>query len=313
MRTGRPKVELMLTDEERLQLESFARSRSLPAALSNRVRLVLASAAGEANNAIAARLKLTNQTVGKWRKRFIERGIAGLYDDVRPGPARTIDDERVAHLIKTTLHTKPANGSTHWSVRTVAAETGISKTSVQRYFQLFGLQPHRTEGFKLSNDPFFIEKLRDVVGLYLSPPDNALVICVDEKSQCQALERTQPMLPMGFGYVEGVTHDYKRHGTTTLFAALNVLNGAVLAACKPRHRQRDGGRRGEAAGKGGDNYSGRPTGNLDRHITDERDSSDEDRHQPYRVRIDCAEQIDRAIGQYRHNKPSGALRLLAMQ
>ena len=143
MRTGRPKVELMLTDEERLQLESFARSRSLPAALSNRVRLVLASAAGEANNAIAARLKLTNQTVGKWRKRFIERRIAGLYDDVRPGPARTIDDERVAHLIKTTLHTKPANGSTHWSVRTVAAETGISKSSVARYFQLFGLQPHR--------------------------------------------------------------------------------------------------------------------------------------------------------------------------
>jgi putative transposase len=142
-------------------------------------------------------------------------------------------------LIKTTLHTKPANGSTHWSVRTVANETGISKSSVARYFQLFGLQPHRTESFKLSTDPFFIEKLRDVVGLYLSPPDNALVICVDEKSQCQALERTQPMLPMGFGYVEGVTHDFKRHGTTTLFAALNVLNGAVLAACKPRHRHQE--------------------------------------------------------------------------
>jgi hypothetical protein len=120
----------------------------------------------------------------------------------------------------------------------IYSETGISKTSVQRYFQLFGLQPHRSEGFKLSTDPFFIEKLRDVVGLYLSPPENALVLCVDEKSQCQALERTQPMLPMGFGYVEGVTHDYKRHGTTTLFAALNVLNGAVLATCKPRHRHR---------------------------------------------------------------------------
>ena len=132
-------------------------------------------------------------------------------------------------MINTTLHTKPADGATHWSVRAVAAETGISKTSVHRYFQLFGLQPHRTESFKLSTDPFFIEKLRDVVGLYLSPPDNALVLCVDEKSQCQALERTQPMLPMGFGYVEGVTHDYMRHGTTTLFAALNVLNGAVLA------------------------------------------------------------------------------------
>jgi putative transposase len=145
----------------------------------------------------------------------------------------------VAGLIKTTLHTKPASGSTHWSVRSVAAETGISKSSVQRYFQLFGLQPHRSESFKLSNDPFFVEKLRDVVGLYLSPPENALVLCVDEKSQCQALERTQPMLPMGFGYVEGVTHDYKRHGTTTLFAALNVLNGAVLATCKPRHRHQE--------------------------------------------------------------------------
>ena len=137
------------------------------------------------------------------------------------------------------INTKPADGSTHWSVRTVAGQTGISKSSLQRYFQLFGLQPHRTDGFKLSTDPFFIEKLRDVVGLYLSPPDNALVICVDEKSQCQALERTQPMLPMGFGYAEGVTHDYKRHGTTTLFAALNVLNGAVLASCKPRHRHQE--------------------------------------------------------------------------
>ena len=142
-------------------------------------------------------------------------------------------------MIKTTLHTKPANGSTHWSVRTVAAETGISKSSVARYFPLFGLQPHRTEGFKLSNDPFFIKKLRDVVGLHLSPPGNSLVICFDEKSQCQALERTQPMLPMGFGYVEDVTHDDKRHGTTTLFAALNVLNGAVLASCKPRHRHQE--------------------------------------------------------------------------
>jgi putative transposase len=209
MRTGRPKSELVLSGDERSQLQSFARSRSLPAALSSRARIVLSSAEGEPNNSIAERLRLTNATVGKWRTRFIERRIAGLYDDVRPGAPRTIDDERVAQLIKTTLHTKPASGSTHWSVRSV------------------------------SNDPFFVEKLRDVVGLYLSPPDNALVLCVDEKSQCQALERTQPMLPMGFGYVEGVTHDYKRHGTTTLFAALNVLNGAVLASCKPRHRHQE--------------------------------------------------------------------------
>jgi putative transposase len=239
MKTGRPKAELLLTDAERSQLQSFARSRSLPAALSMRARIILDSASGEQNKDIAERLKLSMATVGKWRSRFVDRRIAGLYDDMRPGKPRTIDDERVAQLIKTTLHTKPVDGSTHWSVRSVAAETGISKSSVARYFQLFGLQPHRTEGFKLSNDPFFIEKLRDVVGLYLSPPDNALVICVDEKSQCQALERTQPMLPMGFGYVEGVTHDYKRHGTTTLFAALNVLNGAVLASCKPRHRHQE--------------------------------------------------------------------------
>jgi len=239
MRTGRPKADLVLSSEERVQLQAFARSRSLPAALSNRARIILSSAEGEPNNSIAARLKLTKATVGKWRSRFLERRIAGLYDDVRPGKPRTIDDERVSQLIKTTLHTKPADGSTHWSVRTVAAETGISKTSVQRYFQLFGLQPHRSDAFKLSNDPFFVEKLRDVVGLYLSPPDNALVLCVDEKSQCQALERTQPMLPLGLGYVEGVTHDYVRHGTTTLFAALNVLNGAVLAECKPRHRHQE--------------------------------------------------------------------------
>ena len=239
MRTGRPKAELLLTDAERSQLQSFARSRSLPAALSMRAHIILDSANGEQNKDIAARLKLSMATVGKWRLRFLARRIAGLYDDMRPGKPRTIDDERVAQLIKTTLHSKPVDGSTHWSVRSVATETGISKSSVARYFQLFGLQPHRTERFKLSNDPFFIEKLRDVVGLYLSPPDNALVICVDEKSQCQALERTQPMLPMGFGYVEGVTHDYKRHGTTTLFAALNVLNGAVLATCKPRHRHQE--------------------------------------------------------------------------
>ena len=239
MRSGRPKAELVLSVEERVQLSSFVRSRSLPAALSNRARIVLSSADGEANNSIAKRLKLTNATVGKWRTRFLQRRLAGLYDDVRSGAPRTIDDERVAQLIKTTLHTKPADGSTHWSVRSVGAETGISKSSVQRYFRLFGLQPHRSESFKLSNDPFFVEKLRDVVGLYLNPPDKALVICVDEKSQCQALERTQPMLPMGFGYVEGITHDYKRHGTTTLFAALNVLNGAVLATCKPRHRHQE--------------------------------------------------------------------------
>lgn len=239
MARGRPKTELVLSDGEHAELTSFARSRSLPASLSARARIVLASAQGEDNSSIAARLQISKATVGKWRQRFVEQRIAGLYDDLRPGRPRSIDDERIAQLINTTLHTKPADGSTHWSVRSAGAEAGISKSTVQRYFSLFGLQPHRTESFKLSNDPFFIEKLRDVVGLYLNPPDNAIVLSVDEKSQCQALERTQPMLPLGLGYVEGVTHDYKRHGTTTLFAALDVLTGEVLARCKPRHRHQE--------------------------------------------------------------------------
>lgn len=239
MRSGRPKAVLKLSDAEVAQLQSFARSRSLPASLCQRAQIVLASAGGESNAAIGERLKLHKATVGKWRANFLDKRMAGLYDDVRPGRPRSIDDERVAQLIQRTLHTKPSDGATHWSVRSMAAETNISKSSVQRYFQLFGLQPHRSESFKLSTDPFFIEKLRDVVGLYLSPPDNAIVLSVDEKSQCQALERTQPMLPMGFGYVEGVTHDYKRHGTTTLFAALNVLSGEVIARCKPRHRHQE--------------------------------------------------------------------------
>src|SRR5438270_12475117 len=169
----------------------------------------------------------------------IERRINGLYDELRPGKPRTIDDARVAELINKTLHTKPADGSTHWSVRSIGDETGISPTSVHRYFKLFGLQPHRTKSFKLSTDPFFIEKLRDVVGLYLNPPENAVVLCVDEKSQIQALERTQPMLPMGLGYVEGVTHDYRRHGTTTLFAALDTAKGKVLTQCRQRHRHQE--------------------------------------------------------------------------
>lgn len=239
MPMGRPKAELVLEPAERAQLQSMARSRSIPAALRERAQIVLSSAAGEPNSSIAAQLGRVQAMVGKWRRRFIERRINGLYDELRPGKPRTIDDERVAELIKTTLHTPPSDGATHWSVRSLAEETGISRSSVHRYMKLFKLQPHRSETFKLSTDPFFIEKLRDVVGLYLNPPDKALVLCVDEKSQVQALERSQPLLPMGFGYVEGVTHDYKRHGTTTLFAALDVLTGQVLAECKPRHRHQE--------------------------------------------------------------------------
>ena len=238
MGKGRPKAELLLEMSEQAQLSSMARSRSVPAALVERARIVLACASGESNSAVARRFELTNATVGKWRARFLKHRINGLYDELRPGRPRTIDEERVAGLIRKTLQKKPKDGSTHWSVREAAAESGISKSSVQRYFQLFGLKPHRTESFKLSTDAFFIEKLRDVVGLYLNPPESALVLCVDEKSQMQALERTQPM-PLGFGYAEGFTHDYRRHGTTTLFAALDVLSGTVLTDCKPRHRHQE--------------------------------------------------------------------------
>jgi putative transposase len=229
-----------LTDGERAELVSMARSRSLPAALALRARIVLACEGHDkASTEVAKTLGLDRNTVSKWRARYARDRISGLYDELRPGRPRTVDDERVAELINKTLHTKPADGSTHWSTRGLAAETGISKSTVARYLQVFQLKPHRVESFKLSTDPLFVEKLRDVVGLYLSPPENALVLCVDEKSQCQALERTQPMLPLGLGYVEGVTHDYVRHGTTTLFAALNVLNGAILAECKPRHRHQE--------------------------------------------------------------------------
>jgi hypothetical protein len=167
-----------------------------------------------------------------WRQRYRTQGLAGLHDELRPGRPRTHGDEQVVGLIHRVLHSKP-KGATHWSVRLVAEETGISKSTVGRYFKLFGLQPHRSKSFKLSTDPFFVEKVRDIVGLYLNPPDHALVLCVDEKSQIQALERTQPILPLGLGYVEGVTHDYFRHGTTTLFAALNVLDGSVITHANP--------------------------------------------------------------------------------
>jgi transposase len=235
---GRPNQALVLRAEESAQLQALARSRSLPHSLVRRVRIVLMSAQGVSNRVVAARCGISAPTVSLWRQRYREQGIAGLHGELRPGRPRSYDDERVAELINQVLHSQP-QASTHWSVRAVAAHTGISKSSVARYFALFGLQPHRSKSFKLSTDPFFIEKVRDVVGLYLNPPDKALVLSVDEKSQIQALERTQPVLPMGLGYVEGVTHDYYRHGTTTLFAALNVLDGSVITQCKPRHRHQE--------------------------------------------------------------------------
>lgn len=168
----------------------------------------------------------------------MEYGLVGLYGETRPGRPRIHDDEEVMSLLQKVLKEKPSN-ATHWSLRGLAKETGIPKSVVHRYCELFGIQPNRSKAFKLSTDPYFAEKVRDIVGLYLNPPDKALVLCVDEKSQIQALERTQPVLPMGLGYVEGVTHDYFRHGTTTLFAALDVASGNVITECKPRHRHQE--------------------------------------------------------------------------
>jgi putative transposase len=238
MAFGRPKTALELSDEERLQLSAMANSRTLPHSLVARAKVVLWSVKGETNTQIAERLQWTKATVGKWRKRFIEHRLAGLYDELRPGRPRTIEEDRVAALLKRTLSRKPP-GATHWTVRLAAQASGISKTTVHRLFQAFAVQPHRTRSFKLSTDPFFVEKVRDIAGLYLNPPDHALVLCVDEKSQIQALNRTQPVLPMGLGYVEGITHDYVRHGTTTLFAALDIATGAVFTECKPRHRHQE--------------------------------------------------------------------------
>lgn len=239
MPRGRPRsFEIALSPETRAQLEAVAHSRSLPAGLVRRATAILLSATGMANRAVALEVDLSLPMVMHWRRRFHMLGVAGLYDAPRSGRPRTHDDDTVARLLRTVLRTKPTD-ATHWSTRAAAERTGISKSTVQRYFQLFGVQPHRSTGFKLSPDPFFIEKVRDIVGLYLNPPDKALVLAVDEKSQIQALERAAPVLPMGLGYVEGVSHDYFRHGTTTLFAALDVQHGDVVTQCKARHRHQE--------------------------------------------------------------------------
>jgi putative transposase len=210
----------------------------LPHGLVQRAKIVLLAAEGKSNTEIARRLHLSNPTVGIWRQRYLQHGLEGLHEELKPGRPRSIADERVAALIRKTLKTKPKDG-THWSTRSIAKATHLSHMTVHRIWRAFGIQPHRRKSFKLSTDPFFVEKLRDIVGLYLSPPQNAVVLCVDEKSQIQALERSQPMLPLGLGYVEGVTHDYLRHGTTTLFAALDIVNGMVLAECKQHHRHQE--------------------------------------------------------------------------
>ncbi len=239
MARGRPTKPLDLSDTTREELQSLNRSRSLPSGLVRRARIVLLCAEGSSNARVAEEVGVSRQTVGKWRERFRLQGLMGLYEEQRPGKPRTIEDEQIMLLLQKTLETQPPDGSSQWSCRSMAKETGISKSTVQRVWSLFNIRPHRQKHFKLSTDPFFVEKVHDIVGLYLNPPDHAMVLCVDEKSQVQALERTQPLLPLGLGYVEGVTHDYVRHGTTTLFAALDVASGQVLARCTPRHRHQE--------------------------------------------------------------------------
>jgi transposase len=238
MRTGRPKEPLVLTKEEQERLESMAhRARHQPA-LARRVRVVLACAEGLDNKCVAKKVRCSLGMVGKWRSRFLQTRLEGLYDEPRPGAPRKINDDQIEQVVIQTLESTP-RGQTHWSTRELAKATGLSRMTVSRIWRAFGLQPHRTETFKLSPDPLLIEKVRDIVGLYMNPPDHALVFCVDEKSQIQALDRTQPMLPLRPGQLERRTHDYKRHGTTSLFAALELKTSRVIGQLHRRHRSQE--------------------------------------------------------------------------
>lgn len=235
MRTGRPLSPLQLTDEEREMLQQWSRRPKTAQALAQRAGIVLACAAGNPNSMVASTFRVTQQTVSKWRGRFVASRLDGLLDEPRPGAPRSITDSQVQEVIARTLENVPRD-ATHWSTRSMAKESGLSQSAVSRIWRAFALQPHRTETFKLSKDPLFIDKVRDIVGLYMNPPDKALVLCVDEKSQIQALDRTQPILPMRPGQIERRTHDYTRHGVTSLFAALDVKTGCVIGQCHRRHR-----------------------------------------------------------------------------
>jgi transposase len=237
-KTGRPVAELVLLGDERDELERLTKRAMVNRNLAFRARLVLACASGMTNTAVARRYRTTNQTVGKWRKRFVQDRLEGLYDEPRPGAPRSVTDPEVEAVLVKALEEKP-KGRTHWSTRSMAAHVGLSHATIGRIWRTFGLKPHVTRSFKISDDPQFIDKVRDVVGLYMNPPDHAVVFSFDEKSQIQALERAQPILPMDLGQPERRTHNYVRHGTLDLFAALNVATGEVIAACKKRHRAKD--------------------------------------------------------------------------
>jgi transposase len=238
MRTGRPKQPLTVTEEERERLESLAHRARSQALLARRARVVLACAEGLDNKAVAKRLRCSLGMVGKWRSRFLEARLEGLYDEPRPGAPRKVSDDQVEKVVIQTLENTP-RGQTHWSTRGLAKASGLSRMTISRIWHAFGLQPHRSDTFKLSPDPQLIEKVRDIVGLYMNPPEHALVFCVDEKSQIQALDRTQPLLPLRPGQVERGTHDYKRHGTTSLFAALELQTSRVIGQLHRRHRSRE--------------------------------------------------------------------------
>jgi transposase len=235
MRTGRPTAKLNLTADEQQTLENWVRRPRSAQALALRARMILLCAQEFSNTEVASELRVTKQTVGKWRGRFLEKRLDGLLDETRPGTPRKLSDAEVERVLARTLESAPKN-ATHWSTRSLAEACGLSHSSVHRIWRAFALQPHRSETFKLSKDPLFIDKVRDIVGLYLNPPDRALVLCVDEKSQIQALDRSQPLLPMRPGQAERRAHDYKRHGTTSLFAALDVKTGQLIGECHRRHR-----------------------------------------------------------------------------
>jgi transposase len=228
-------ASLTLSVDEPSELQSLTMRRKTAQALALRARIVLACAEGGQNTEVAAKLGLNRSTVGKWRRRFVERRVDGLHDEPRSGAPRTIDDARIEAVIVKTLESLPED-ATHWSSRGMAKASGLSVSTVQRVWRAFGLQPHRMETFKLSTDPNFVAKVRDVVGLYVSPPEHAIVLCVDEKSQIQALDRSQPMLPMRPGHPARRSHNYTRHGTTSLFAALDIATGRVIGKCYGRHR-----------------------------------------------------------------------------
>lgn len=238
MNRGRKPLAVKLQDQDRDTLEAWSRRPKTAQALALRARIVLRAADGLNSTAIAQELHVHLDTALKWRRRFVERGVDGLLDEPRPGQPRKLSDAEIEKVIARTLESKPA-GATHWSTRSMAKATGLNQTAVSRIWRAFALQPHRSESFKLSRDPLFIDKVRDVVGLYMNPPDRALVLCVDEKSQIQALERTSPLLPMRPGQAERRAHDYMRHGTTSLFAALDTKTGTVIGKTYRHHRSQE--------------------------------------------------------------------------